>query len=1128
MHIHHDINGQLPCESEPLQSLETATLSSRLEAFGNRKPSEHSTFGRVLTSLPPLRRQPDPAHSYLHRIQSISTSSSGGEATPFPFDGVYDTTMRDDSMETGLSMTRHTTPPPVPSHRGSEAPAINGTTPNAQRDPTFEWTTPGIINWLNTCRRDVKEGHARLTGYILESTKVADRRIHHGKDLFANVRASVYPEKKSTTMRIKFKQHLKGKREQRESHYAPICTKTNKERVPPYRFHHVEIRKNVLTPNTMLTFVPHLRDLESSEETKYNLWLKELEDIDLKSGFKPMNREDKQQLTVQSERAATISLYLDTWLEDMAIPGCDKSALISYMAAREPDYAITPQQKSGILNSHRKIENATPGTNKAAQMFTDAFQQVFKTSQPAPKQIELRRVLMMDEAVDNIMDSKPIAKDATSPQFNDEDEDELAESNLATYCILGCLICFSHSCDHGEYDNKNMKRTFSISSCSHLSDALKQRRNRTEHKSKPPTKPCRRQCHRRTADHVRIHLHPRPWLEDERIVLRSIFTTASHSTYQGDPICLAAEFLNRHCDEVYAEFQSMEISLPRPVPPEASRIKNLSWYDRRRKALLGDWQDHTTSHAHQRRENLEPCSHDGPCVPGVCTCVDADVLCEKFCGCTAESCAYKFTGCGCHSQGKTCLDNKKDRLCICVQLNRECDPQLCGSCGALERADPLNADELELHATGCQNCDLQRGIGKSLLLGQSQLDGVGYGLFTAEDIAQDEFIIEYVGELITHDEGVRREARRGDVFDEESNVSYVFTLLENEGIWVDAAIYGNLSRYINHASEHDTCGCNITPRILYVNGEYRIKFTAMRDIKAGEELFFNYGENFPNLTKKLLDHKAAGKPGTKIKPAKSRRPEKAEAVARKATKVDDTKRRPGRPRVKRDLPPGFALEAVEMDLGPISRKRKRRLREDSDEEVYDATVSVKEVVNDEEDERKSEDPGSASRLRRRIRTSTETPTKPTEPPKKTRGKRGGARPGSGRPRKHPRPVPKPTGLSGSKIDEVTTATRAPDIGPEHKPGQAAAPAAAATSTRVAYTPEPKRITRSSEKMDMEIADSDDNTSNVGLRSSGTKAADVTVAREEEDDEDVVIRQRNDRASRNRRPPLKFRDDDIWN
>ena len=35
--------------------------------------------------------------------------------------------------------------------------------------------------------------------------------------------------------------------------------------------------------------------------------------------------------------------------------------------------------------------------------------------------------------------------------------------------------------------------------------------------------------------------------------------------------------------------------------------------------------------------------------------------------------------------------------------------------------------------------------------------------------------------------------------------------------------------------------------------EYRIKFSALRDIQAGEELFFNYGDYFLNLTKKLLE-----------------------------------------------------------------------------------------------------------------------------------------------------------------------------------------------------------------------------------------------------------------------------------
>ncbi len=49
---------------------------------------------------------------------------------------------------------------------------------------------------------------------------------------------------------------------------------------------------------------------------------------------------------------------------------------------------------------------------------------------------------------------------------------------------------------------------------------------------------------------------------------------------------------------------------------------------------------------------------------------------------------------------------------------------------------------------------------------------------------------------------------------------------------------------------------------MYVNHEFRIKFLALCDIKAGEELFFNYGEDFPNLTKKLVERnheKAADK-----------------------------------------------------------------------------------------------------------------------------------------------------------------------------------------------------------------------------------------------------------------------------
>jgi hypothetical protein len=781
----------------------------------------------------------------------------------------------------------------------------------------------------------------------------------------------------------------------------------------------VEIKKNILTPNTMLTFVPHLRDLESSEESKYNVWLQELEDIDRKSGFKPMSREEKVRVTVRSEFASTVSLYLENWLDRLRLPGCDKSTLIRYMANRAPDDAITPRQKSDILNAHRPAESSTPpDANKAVEMFMEAFHCVFYQNESSTKQIALRDVLLLDESVDSIMDTKPMAKNG-SLSLN-KNEFEAVEFNLGTYCILGCLICFSHSCEHGEYDASNSKR--SLSMLPRLSDTLRRRRRIPSDKANVANghspNPCKLSCYHTSTTSV-VNSAQRPWTPEEHIVMRSMIVTADHSRVKTDPFCIVAHLLDRDCRDVFHEYERLGIRLPPREPVSKAPIKTVSWYDRFKKALIGDWENRTRSQEHQQRELIEPCFHEGPCTKENCICVQYGYLCEKYCGCTVENCAYKFTGCACHSQGKTCLAKQKDRPCICVQLHRECDPDLCGTCGVLERADPENAEDELIHATGCQNCSLQRGLTKALALGQSQLEGVGYGLFAAECIAQGDFIIEYVGELITHDEGVRREARRGDVFDEESNISYVFTLLENEGMWVDAALYGNLSRYINHASEKsggDKRGCNITPQILYVNGEYRIKFTATRDIQAGEELFFNYGENFPNLTKKVLDHKA-GEMSDEAK-KRTRRPNRADhkqGVARKAPKSDKKKPGKGKTASHQDLED----EDLEMYESPefipkLPRKRKREVHDDSEEDEYHPTATdasgscAGSPSTIDSDFALGKGSGSLrKRTRRPLKSAVAEHMGKCRGEPRTWGKRGGTRPGSGRPRNYPHRAPKP-------------------------------------------------------------------------------------------------------------------------
>ncbi|KAK1254992.1 hypothetical protein MKX08_008987 [Trichoderma sp. CBMAI-0020] len=870
-------------------------------------------------------------------------------------------------------------------------------TPTARTVPITEWTVQKLANRLSTFNQEVRSDHSQLVAHAIESAKCREWRTHHGLDLFRNLHPHPNPEIKGKQVRIRFFKHNKNKKDHRDFRYNVVCIKTNKDAVPSYRFHHVEIKKNVLMPNTMLTFVPHLRDLEGSEEAKYNLWLKELEDIDLKSGFKPMNRDEKHVAIIQAERAAALSLYLDMWLKELNIAFCNKSTLVKYMKNQSDD-STTPRQKADLFKSTSDDSALSPEAHLAADMFQDAFQLVFKENLVDYKQVELRKVLFIDGSIDGAMDTKTAAKEVTATQ--QDNEDEIAESNLATYCILGCLICFSHSCDHGEYDIKNWKRTFSLSSNAPLSDILQRKRIAAAGANSIANDPCERRCYR-----LKLPPDPtglmKPWSEDERILLRSLYVTTDFSKTQIDPICLATEFLNRNCDEVYAEFQSLNVSVPELEPMEPPRPRNISWYDRKRKMLVGDWQEHTITHEHQRRELLEPCSHPGPCAP----------------------------------KRQTVLINSRAAPVILKANRASRSPAYAfNSTANVIRNYVAHAALLSVLIPQTQTiitCTLQ---GVKIVI----YNGVGTRLFFSD---KDEFIVEYVGELITHDEGVRREARRGDVFDEDSNISYVFTLLENEGIWVDAAIYGNLSRYINHASEHDRQGCNITPRILYVNGEYRIKFTALRDIKAGEELFFNYGENFPNLTKKLLDHKSGEKPKVPRKAGRPKRAETSDRVARKVPKIEhktagrppkskkkkQTTARPvGRPATKRPATTkAREIPAVSDDDSAAvrrmideanSRKRKRHHTTDSEEEEYQPTGT--EVASIAESGLDSEGVPllDSKRLRKTTRSQRVpeqvTPTKPPvadEP--KPRSKRGGARPGSGRPRKHPRVVPKPNRAS---------------------------------------------------------------------------------------------------------------------
>lgn len=212
-----------------------------------------------------------------------------------------------------------------------------------------------------------------------------------------------------------------------------------------------------------------------------------------------------------------------------------------------------------------------------------------------------------------------------------------------------------------------------------------------------------------------------------------------------------------------------------------------------------------------------PCGCVGPC-RDTCACLGNDNFCEKFCGCDPARCGNRFPGCHCKCgmvPGKRC----SSRQCPCMAAGRECDPDLCGMC-----APTLG----QTHAPGahCNNFRLRLSQKRRVLMGLSGVQG--WGAFIAGAASKDDFIGEYCGELIDQTEA----DRRGRVYDRDDN-SYLFNL--NTKWVIDARHKGNKLRFANHAAN-----ANCRAEILMVDGDHRVAILANKDLRPGEELFYDY------------------------------------------------------------------------------------------------------------------------------------------------------------------------------------------------------------------------------------------------------------------------------------------------
>jgi SET domain-containing protein len=111
---------------------------------------------------------------------------------------------------------------------------------------------------------------------------------------------------------------------------------------------------------------------------------------------------------------------------------------------------------------------------------------------------------------------------------------------------------------------------------------------------------------------------------------------------------------------------------------------------------------------------------------------------------------------------------------------------------------------------------------------------VDCGLFAEESLEGRCYVGEYTGV-------VRKNDRR--YLEPLNNYCYTYPVLDEIGRnYVIDATKGNLTRFINHSYTP-----NLQPIYVFYEGFFHLIFLAIRRIEKGEQLFYNYGQNYWKL-----------------------------------------------------------------------------------------------------------------------------------------------------------------------------------------------------------------------------------------------------------------------------------------
>lgn len=140
----------------------------------------------------------------------------------------------------------------------------------------------------------------------------------------------------------------------------------------------------------------------------------------------------------------------------------------------------------------------------------------------------------------------------------------------------------------------------------------------------------------------------------------------------------------------------------------------------------------------------------------------------------------------------------------------------------------------------CGNRLVQFGPRENLMVKQCDITSKGLGLFTSSEIEKGSFICQYAGEITSEEEA----RHRYNIYLQNNDLNYIFCIKEKFGnkvlkTFIDATIYANIGRYINHS-----CDANCDLYIIRINNMTPIlAIFANMDIPKGTEITYDYGNN---------------------------------------------------------------------------------------------------------------------------------------------------------------------------------------------------------------------------------------------------------------------------------------------